>query len=679
MKVLVSWLAEFVELRVEPRRLAEDLTLAGLAVDAVEPHGKDAVLDLDITTNRVDCMNVYGVAREASVLYGLPLKPMPVGFDESGPPAAEALRVSIEAPDLCPRFCARGLDIRGGPSPSLIRDRLEAVGVRPINAIVDLTNYVMMEMGQPSHAFDLARVPEGRLRVRWARAGERLVTLDGVERTLQGRVGVVAGEEGPLALAGIMGGAASEVSDETRTVALEAAYWEPLAIRRAAKALGMHTEASHRFERSADPNGPVTAAARIAHLLQAIGGGSVRPGFIDVHVAPRPRRSAPLRARRLAEIVGAEIPEERARGILEGLGFEAVGEERGASVFVIPSWRNDVSREVDLIEEVVRHHGLGKLPSTIPAGSAAGGLRPWQAKERDLRDALIGGGLVEVINYAFVSESAAQAVPGPRAALENPLSEEQAVLRNSLVVPGLLTTLRANLRHGRRDVHLFELGRVFQPAGESPVEERHLGVLLAGAARPPDWSGKARGFDFFDGKGLLTHALGRIGAGDLEWSRQDAPGFLHPGKAATLLWRGQRVGFLGALHPEQALAWELPDETIVAELNVDPILAEAPVAERMRPLDRFPGVSRDLSILCDATLPAAELLAWVRAAGGSLLRSATVADRYDRPPVPEGKVSLTVTLLFQHSERTLTGEEVQRAVEGVIAELRRHGAEIRGE
>ena len=679
MKLLLSWLAEFVQVRVEARRLAEDLTLAGLAVDSVEPHGKDAILDIDITTNRVDCMNVYGLAREVSVIYGLPLRPLALAFAESGPPASKALEISIEAPDLCPRFCARVLDIRGGPAPARIRERLEAVGVRPINAVVDLTNYVMMEMGHPSHAFDLARVAGGRLKVRWARPGERLVTLDGVERALEGRVGVVAGEEGPLALAGIMGGAASEVSDETRTVALEAAYWEPLAIRRAAKALGMHTEASHRFERGADPDGPLAATARIAHLLQEIGAGSARPGLIDVHPAPRPRRSAPLRSPRLAAVVGTDIPRERAKGILEGLGFEALAEEGGVPMFAIPTWRSDVSREVDLIEEVVRHHGLGKVPSTIPAGATAGGLRSWQVKERRLRDALVGAGLTEVINYSFVSESSAQAVAGPRAALANPLSEEQAVLRNALVVPGLLTTLRTNLRHGRREVRVFELGRVFRPAAEAPAEERRVGILLAGAAGAPHWSGKARPCDFFDGKGILTHALGLIGAADLEWSRQDTPGFLHPGKAASVLWRGQTLGFLGAVHPEQAAAWELADETIVAEVNVDPILAAAPVAARARALERFPGVSRDISIVCDASLAASDVVAWVTAAAGSMLRSVTVVDRYDRPPVPEGKVSLTVTLLFQDSERTLTGEEVQRAVDQVVQELRRRGAEIRGE
>jgi phenylalanyl-tRNA synthetase beta chain len=341
MKVPVSWLREYVDVPVEVSELADDLTLAGLAVDAVETHEGDSVLDLDITTNRVDCMNVYGVAREVAVLYGAALRPIPAEIAESGPPAAEALSVVVEAADLCPRFCARVLDVRIGPSPAWLRERLERVGVRPINTVVDLTNYVMMEMGHPSHAFDLARVPGAQLRIRWAREGERLTTLDGVERPLTARQGVVAGPESALALAGIMGGASSEVSDDTRVVALEAAYWDPLSIRRGARALGMHTEASHRFERGADPEAPPLATARIAHLLAKIGAGSVRPGLIDQYVARRPPRTIEFRPGRTDALLGVPVPPERAQAILSGLGFVIRESVEGVTVSV-PTWRGDV-------------------------------------------------------------------------------------------------------------------------------------------------------------------------------------------------------------------------------------------------------------------------------------------------------------------------------------------------
>ena len=305
-----------------------------------------------------------------SVLYGVPLRPPDLSFPEAGPPAADSLEVTIEAPDLCPRFCARVLDVRFGPSPAWIRDRLEAVGVRPIHNVVDLTNYVMMEMGHPSHAFDLARVPDGKLIVRWAREGDRLTTLDGVGRILTGRVGVVAGTEGALALAGIMGGASSEVSDETRTVALEAAWWDPLSIRRASKALGMHTEASHRFERGADPEAPPDATARIAHLLAKIGAGKARPGLIDRRPVPRARRTSVFRPARAAAVLGTPVAEDRARRILTGLGF-TVKEQPAAWEVEIPSWRSDVGREADLVEEVGRHLGVDRIQSTVPAAHGA--------------------------------------------------------------------------------------------------------------------------------------------------------------------------------------------------------------------------------------------------------------------------------------------------------------------
>ena len=678
MKVPLSWLAEYVRVPVETRRLADDLTVSGLAVDALETHGAETVLDLDVTTNRVDCMNVYGVAREVATLYGEPLRSLDLAFEESGrPPAPSALDVAIEAPELCPRFCARVLDVRMGPSPQWMRDRLEMVGVRPISSVVDLTNYVMLEMGQPCHAFDLARLPQGRLLVRWAREGERLRTLDGVERLLSARVGVVAGPEGPLALAGIMGGASSEVSDETRTVALEAAYWAPLSIRRAAKSLSMHTEASHRFERGADPEGPPAAIGRIAALLGRIGSGTVRPGLLDQYVAPRARRSAVVRLERAKALIGKHVPEPEAQRILEGLGFR-VTPRAGALAAEIPTWRGDVAREEDLIEEIARHHGLASVPSTLPPALQAEGLRPAQRAERRLREALVGAGLTEVINSPLVSAEGEEA--STRVALENPLAEDQGLLRSSLAHPGLVGVLRTNLRHGRRDVAVFEVGRVFHPGQPLPREERRLGVLLAGSLSGPHWSGSRRPVDFFDLKGLLDVVTSRLGVPPVTFGGADGvPGWLHPGKASKLEWQSGECGFMGAVHPEAAQAWELRDDTYVAEVSLDGLLSARPEPARYRTLPRSPAVARDVSVACDRTVRAADLEQWVRDAGGGLLRSVSIVDRYEGPPVPEGRVSLTLGLVFQEPSRTLTGDEVQAAVDGIVAALRSRGADIRGE
>jgi len=681
MKVPVSWLEEFVAVKVEPERLAEALTLVGLAVEGIDKTGGDAVLDVDVTTNRVDCMNVYGVAREVAAIYGLPLRPLDVQVQENGAPASQALRVTIEAPDLCPRFCGRVLDVRLGPSPAWVRDRLAQVGVRPINNVVDLTNYVMMEMGHPSHAFDLARVPEGHLNVRWARPGEKLKTLDGVERLLDERMGVVAGPESALALAGVMGGATSEVSDDTQVIALEAAYWDPPSIRRTAKALGMHTEASHRFERGADSEAAATATSRIAHLVEKIGAGSSRPGLIEALGQLKGRRELPLRIARIEQVLGAVVPADRVETILGRLGFATAAGKASASLTVqVPSWRGDVAREIDLVEEVARHHGLDRLPSTLPPARLPGGLSLRQTRERRLREVLVGAGLAEAVNFGLVDRSQAQAFGEAGVVLRNPLSSDLDALRSSLL-PGLVTNLEANLRQGRRDVALFEVGRVFAPPRPSealPVEEDRLALLVTGALRPRHWSEKSAAADFFTAKGLLEALAIRLDEPELTVGEAAGlPAFLNPGRAATVRARDGVVGFAGALHPDVQRGLDLRDEVVVAELRLTGWLDRPSASARARPLDRFPSVTRDLSLVVDAELSAADLVARIRRAGGDTLRAVDIRDRYRGEPIPEGKVSLTVGLRFQDGARTLTGDDVQVAVDKVALELRAAGAEIR--
>jgi len=673
MKLPVSWLREFVDAPEDPARIGEDLTMVGFELGGIEGEGDDAVLDLDVTTNRVDAMNVYGLAREVAVVYGRPLRPLELGFTDTGVQASEVLQVAIEAPDLCPRFAARVLDVRPGPSPDWMQKRLEQMGVRPINNIVDLSNYVMLEMGHPSHAFDLSRIPSGRLNVRWARDGEELRTLDDVDRTLSARIGVVAGPEAALALAGIMGGASSEVSDETRTIALEAAYWDPLIIRRAAKALGMHTEASHRFERGADPDGPLVATVRVAHLLEKLGAGTSRPGLVDVVPEPLARRQVGFRAARASAILGTGVPPERGEEILTGLGFGLEETGPGEWTVTIPSWRGDVSREADLVEEVGRHHGLDEIEPTIPASLGVGRLGAGQREERIIRDLLVGAGLNETITYAFVDRAGGGETLPVR--LANPLADQQSVLRTSLVTPGLLDALETNVRQGRRDVALFELGRVFLPGEPLPREERRLALLLAGVARPAHWSEPAREVDVFDARGVLERLLERLGLGTLVVDPDGPrPDTLHPGQSAAVRFEGEAVGWLGALRPGVR---DAKDTVVVAELTLDPLIARAATVARFEPLARHPSVERDLSILADAGVAAGEVVGKVQAAAGELLRHVEVKDRYDRPPVPPGKVSLMLSLRYQDAERTLTSDEVQASVEAVIRELRGAGLEIR--
>jgi len=679
VKLPLTWLREYAPFTAEPRRLADDLTGVGLAVDAIETVGGETVLELDVTTNRVDCMNVYGVAREVAAIYGLPLAPLETSAKEAGTPAGDALEVTIDAPDLCGRFCARVLDVTVGPSPAWLRERLELVGIRSINSLVDLTNYVMIETGQPTHAFDLARVPGQALVVRWSREGERVTTLDGQERVLPGRVGVIAGRGGEpaLALAGIMGGASSEIQPATRVVALEAAWWEPIATRRAARALGMHTEASHRFERGADAAAGRPALGRLAHLAQKIGAGSVRPGVVEAMGRERAARTLRLRSGRVDALLGKAVawPEQERR--LQALGFSVTGDASEARVGV-PSWRLDVAGEADLVEEIGRHHGLGAIPAALPPSGRVGGLRPSQRRERRIREVLTGIGMSEVITYAFVPGAEAQ--PPPAVRLANPLTSEQDTLRTSLVMPGLVNALRSNVRLGRRDLAIFELGRVFLKEPARPREERRLALLLSGLWHPRHWSLPSRPFDLYDVKGLVELLFERLGEPAPHADRQaPPPAFLHPGRSARLVQGGREVGFVGVLHPDVAERYELKDEAVVLELDLERLL-EAPAGiARFRALDRFPAVERDLSIVCDEQAEAAEIDARVRQAAGALLRSVSLVDRYAGNQLPPGKVSLTVSLRFQDRERTLTSEEVQASVDAVVGALRAAGHEIRGE
>ena len=421
------------------------------------------------------------------------------------------------------------------------------------------------------------------------------------------------------------------------------------------------------------------ALARLAHLLAKIGAGTVRPGLVEVKGNERPARTVRLRATRVSALLGVEVPRLQQVRTLESLGFLVSGSGPEATVLV-PSWRLDVSREADLAEEVGRHFGLHRIEPSLPPASRPGRLRLSQRRERRIRDVLTGVGLGEVVNYAFAAGAEMQGLSDERHRLANPLTEDQDTLRRSLVVPGLLGTLRTNLRLGRRDVAIFEVGRVFTGGSGAPAEERRLAVLLSGSTQPHHWSLKPRPFDLFDLKGVVELLFARLGEPVPQLDRESAPpGFLHPGRAMSLRRDGTLVGYAGALHPDVRAAWELKDEAVVLEISLDSLLEAPSPVVRFTALDRFPAVQRDLSILCDEATPAAEIDARVRGAAGERLRSVSLVDRYTGNQVPPGRVSLTVSLRFQDPERTLTSEEVQEAVDGVVRELRAAGLEIRGE
>ncbi len=680
-----EWLGDYVDLPADPEELARRLTGAGLAVEGIEETAdSDTVLDVDVTTNRVDAMNHLGLAREVAVLGGHELAVPEVSLDEAPEPTSGAVRVTIEAPELCSRYAARV--IRGvtvGPSPEWLARRLRAIGLRPINNVVDVTNYVLRETGQPLHGFDLAKVSEGRIQVREARPGERLVTLDGEERKLAAGMLVIADAQRPVALAGVMGGAASEVTGATRDVLIESAWFAPGSVRATAKALGMHTDASHRFERGVDPELQAWAARRAAALIAELAGGTVLAGTVD-ELAPgfEARHARPailLDLDRLDAFGGVEVPDGKPSEWLRGLGFEVEpAAERTLSV-TVPSWRlGDVSEAADLYEEVLRIHGYDPIPSTLPAlGEPDSPPTPRQILRGRVRRLLAASGFAEAIDYAFYSAEDEAAFPalgegaGDEAPvlLANPLSELYATMRRSLL-PGLLASARFNTRRGAGAVRLFELGTVFGRSADGSVVEREgLGLVCGGVLGTP-WEGMEE-LDLFHLKGVLEALAEDAGLAPgaprgLE-ARPARIAGLGEGAAAELLVDGRRRGVLGRVAGgEEAFPlWVAELELAALEVSAD----ELEAARQVEPPPRLPGIEVDLTLTHSLDVPWAEIDAAIREAAAPELARFGLKDRYRGEGVPAGAVNTTIAFLYHGGERQLTQDEVNARQQALSARL----------
>jgi phenylalanyl-tRNA synthetase beta chain len=678
MKVSLHWLKEFVEVPAESRQLKRDLTMLGLGVESFAPVGDDWAFEVEVTTNRPDCLSHYGVAREVATLYHKPLKRLEVAVKESGAAAASEISIEIADADLCARYCGRVVhNVQVRPSPEWLQKRLEAVGQRPINNVADVTNYVLMELGHPLHAFDLARIRQRKIIVRRARAGENLRTLDGFDRTLTSDHLVIADGLRPVALAGVMGGEESEISPVTRAVLLESAWFEPLSIRRTAKAHGMHTEASHRFERGADIQMAPVALDRTAALIAQLAGGEVLRGMIDVYPRPLLREDLVLRRSEIFRMLGAEVPWEEVERILRALGFQT--ERRGTEGWRVtpPSFRLDVTREVDLVEEVARHFGYDRLPARLRPAPPRVERDSGREKDLALSAELVGLGYREIIPPSMVDpEENARFTDRPPVVLANPLSQEASALR-STTVPSMVQALRWNLDRGQDDLRFFEVGKTYTSRSAGlPDERRVLTLGLCGHRRPASVHDGERPLDFFDLKGDLEALLAAFDTGDLQFE-PDAGPYYEAGLSGRFVAAAETLAVFGQLSRDLARAYKLRQPVWLAEVDCERLLALPLKARGFQPFSKFPVVERDFSLVVPEQVPYRRLEEAVRGLDLEAIQSLRPVDVFRGGSIGAGHYSLLLRVTFQSPSRTLTSEEIAEASQRVVTALAALGVHLR--
>ena len=692
MRISPNWLREFVPLDVDNTRLAEDLTHAGIAVEGFIGEGDAVLFEMEITTNRVDAMNHYGVARECSAIYNLDLQPIALKLPKLIQP--ESFPVEILDPALCARYTARAIrDVHIEKSPRYIAERLLIEDYHGINNVADATNYVLMEMGHPTHAFDLDLLEGGKIVVRQAVHGEKLKTLDGIERQLNPGDLVIADAVKPVALAGIMGGWDTMITANTRNVLIESAWFDPATVRRTARRHSMHTDASHRFERGADWGATPLACDRVSELVLEAAGGKLA-GYNDEIARKVIHEPIQLERSELRRILGQEIPETDVTRILRRLGFGLTevrpgsngAAEEGARLTLlqppeaytvdIPTWRMDVEREIDVIEEVARVYGFNNFANTLPSFSGGVVELPHATPESKTRNRLLALGYSETVSPTFIStEDAQRFSPAQAVALENPLSEEAPLLRNSLV-PGMLNQFAWNFNRGANDVRLFEMGNVFAMSNER-VEQKKIACFGAtGLAGEKGVELQPRPTDFFDLKGDAEAILDGFERKSLQFSAP-ASAYFHPGRSAKVVLNGETVGEFGQLHPEVAADRKFKQEVWIAQLDVDRLFAVPLREPRYQRLSRYPSVERDFSLLLDNSVSYGRLRSAIEGLRIPELESIEPRELFRGPGVPEGKYSLLLRIVFQSSERTLRDDEVAGWSQQVIAAVQALGGSLR--
>lgn len=647
----------------------------------------EPVLELNLTPNRSDCLGLLGVAREVAVQTGGKIKISAVEVEERGRDIRELTSVEILDPELCPRYTARIMEgFKIAPSPLNMQLRLLSVGIRAIYNLVDVTNYLMWETGFPMHAFDYDKLEKGRIIVRRAHPGEEMVTLDGVTRTLDPEVLVIADARVPVGLAGVMGGEYTEITTATTRLLLEAACFNPVNIRKTARKMNLPSEASQRYEKGVDPEAAIFAQNRAVRLIQETAGGEICRGIIDNY--PRPYRvpRIDLRVKKVEEVLGYDVSEREITGILEGLGLEveagsppAVSSPRsnpaGAIYKVeVPSFRRDLYEEIDLIEEIARIKGFEKIPLTLPVGVLTSGRPSRERRVLDrIRDVLVGCGLQEIITFSFMNPRLFDELDLPpddfrrnAIKLQNPLSEEQGVLRTTQI-PNILQVMQYNFNRQVDNQLIFEIGKIFLPAetdSKLPLEKMLVSLALSGKMPQNDWQNPPKPLDYFYLKGILEALLNSLGIKEYRWEAGQLP-FLHPTRGATLVVNDQEAGFIGALHPAALEKLQFRQDVYLAELSTEAFLNSVSLSPSFKPLPRYPSVLRDVAFTVPEKVSAGDIMQGLKECGGKLLEDIRLFDVYKGTQIPQGHLSLAFALTFRHSERTLKDDEIDEIQEAM--------------
>jgi len=675
MAVSINWLKKYVNIPWTPQELAHRLTMAGIAIEGVEEIIGDSVMELDLTPNRGDCLGMINLAREVAALQHIDVKIPELNIRESREKVDDYIKVEIADPDLCLRYAARMVkNVKIKPSPEWLQTCLVNSGIRPINNVVDITNYVMLETNQPLHAFDYDLLSEAKkILVRRASQDEKIVTLDDVERTLDKDMLLITDNGRPVALAGIMGGQNTEIGEDTVNVLLESACFHGVGVRKTSRKLALRSDSSIRFEKGSDVNGLIYALNRAADLIQELAEGEVAQGICDQYPDPMVPRTILLRPQSVNDLLGIILSKDEIKGYIEDLKFPVREESDGLMVYV-PTYRPDIELEADLIEEVARLHGYENIPASFPSDASRGGLTPYQSFRDKIKEAMARS-LYEVMTYSFITPRYFDKLCLPEdnmlrdtVKVANPLSEEQSVMR-TMLLPGLLETVSRNLARKNNNLAFFEMGKVFFPQGnELPREELKLGVVVAGR-QETNWLKQNVEMDFYYLKGILESLLSQLGIDNLKYEACAMPAY-HPGRCARVICQDKELGMIGEIHPLVRQNFDIKPRVCALELDVDSIFDLSSPRHMMESITKYPAAERDVALLLREEIRSDEVVEVIKSSGGSLLQKVSLFDVYTGDRMAAGYKSLAYRLVFQSGERTLTETEVNQVMEGIMAALK---------